>query len=204
SEEEGPLLGPGHRPAESDTGLVAVKFSSRYAGRIRKKVVRVQGVVAAEIVGIPVELRRARPGLYDDVRATPSAVLSIVERILNFELLDRIRRRYRQPSATIRGALGHIGAVTAGVHAVQHEVIVTAASAIGANLLAPSSQLCRIYDVRIRASRQTEKLCVIAIHEWQGHNCPLSDYASEGGILGLEQRRFDLDCLGDALYREFY
>src|SRR5262245_63165360 len=150
------------------------------------------------------ELGRARPRLYEYIRASAAAILSVVERVLNLELLDRIRRGNRQPAATEISSLGHIGAVAVCIHAVHHEVVVATTRTIRANLLAPGAQLCCIHHIRIRPSRQTEDLRVIAIHEWQGHNCSFIDYASECDALGLEQRRFDLDFFCDALYRKFY
>src|SRR5260370_14571957 len=104
-------------------------------------------LVAAEIMGVPVILRCTRSGFYIYVRASSAAVLRIIERILNLELLDGIRRGNRQPATTGRGGLGHIGAIAVRVQAVHHEIIVTASRAVRADLLASGPQLGRIHDV---------------------------------------------------------
>jgi hypothetical protein len=111
--------------------------------------------------------------------------LSVVERILNLELLDRVRSRYRQAAATVVGRLGHVAAVAIRIHAVQHEVVVAAARAVGANLLAPGSEHCRIHNIRVRPSRQPENLRVIAIHKWQGFNRLAGNHPSECDIARL-------------------
>src|SRR5215471_16663595 len=177
---------------------MTAKFSSLYSCRIRKKVVRVQDFVAAEVISIPVELSGARPGIYDYVCSAPSAILSIVERILNLKLLDCIGRRNRQPTTAVRSGLSHIGAVAVCVHSVQHEVVVATTRTIGANLLASGSQLCRIHHISVRPGRQTENLCVVAVHKWQGHNRSSIDNSSECGVVGLQQRSFDYDFLSCA------
>src|SRR5260370_40067805 len=99
SEEKGWLPGRGHGPAQRATGLVAAKFSSSYAGCVRKEIVRVQGLVAAEVVGVTMKLGGTRLGLYDDVGAAASPILSIVERILNLELLNGLRCGNHQRTA---------------------------------------------------------------------------------------------------------
>src|SRR6516225_7564049 len=134
----GPRPRPRQSPTQSAAGLLAAKFSSRYTCRICKKVISIQRFVAAEVVGIPVQLSRARPGLYEYVGAASAAILSIVERILNFELLNRIRRGNRQPATAVRSCLGHVGTVAICIHPVQHEIVVAAAGTIRANLPAPS------------------------------------------------------------------
>src|SRR5271166_6839033 len=95
------------------------------------------------------QVRGARPCFDVYVRATSAAVLIIIEGILNLELLNGIRSRNRDSSATERSDLGHIGAVTVRIHAVQHEVVVAASCPIGADLLASGPQLGRVHDIHV-------------------------------------------------------
>ncbi len=99
------------------------------------------------------KLRCSRSGFYIYVRASSAAVLRIIERILNLELLDGIRRGNRQPATTGRGGLGHIGPIAVRVHAVHHEVVVATTRTVRADLLASGPQLGRIHDVGVYSSR---------------------------------------------------
>src|SRR5713101_2325717 len=98
-------------------------------------------------------LRRSRSGFYIYVRAASAAVLGIIERILDLEFLNGIRRGDRDPGSTERSDLGHIGAITVRIHAVKHEVVVAASRTIGSDLLASGPQLGRIHDVGVYSSR---------------------------------------------------
>ena len=69
NEEKGPVPGPGYGPAQSGAGLVTSKVALGDSRCICKEVVRVQRVIATEIVRVPMELRRARFGLDEHVRA---------------------------------------------------------------------------------------------------------------------------------------
>ena len=100
------------------------------------------------------KIRRARPRFDVYVRTSSSPILRVIERILNLELLNRIRSGDRDSSATERSDLAHIGAVTVRIHAVQHEVIVAAPCSIGADLLASGPQLGRVHDIRVRSGSQ--------------------------------------------------
>ncbi len=148
------------------------------------------------------KLGGTRLGLYDDVGAAASAILSIVERILNLEFLNGVGRGNRQAATTGRSGLSHVGAVAVRVHAVQHEVVVTATRAIGADLLASGSQLRRIHYIGIGSTCQTKNLRVVAICQGQGNNRRLVNHPSECSALGLQQWGSDLDYFSDAFDRK--
>ena len=99
------------------------------------------------------------------------------------------------PPPLLLVASGHVAAVAVRIHAVQHEIVVAAACAVGANLLAPGSQLRRIHHVRVRPTRQAENLRVVAIHEWQGFNRFSSNHSAECDVVGLQERRLDDNVL---------
>jgi len=126
-------------------------------------------------------------GFYIDVRASAAAVLGVIERILHLELLNRIGSGDGDARHAERRAPGDIGAVTARVDSVQHEVVVAAACAIGADPLTSGPQLDRVHNIGVRPSRQTENLGVIAIDQRQVDDRSLIDQSSERCILGLRE-----------------
>src|SRR5580704_13605090 len=99
------------------------------------------------------QVRGTRPGFNVYVRTSSAAVLSIIERILNLELLNGVRSGDRDSGATERSDLGDVGCITVRIYAVEHEVVVAAARPIGADLLASGPQLGRVHDVGIYPSR---------------------------------------------------
>ncbi len=113
------------------------------------------------------KLCRTRPGFDVYVRASPSPILRVVERSLDLELLNGIRSWDRDPRPTERSDLGHIGAVTVRIHAVQHEIVVAATRTVRANLLASGPQLGGVHDIGVCSGGQAEDLGKVAIDQRQ-------------------------------------
>src|SRR6202034_2505638 len=105
------------------------------------EIIRVQCFVPAEVVDIAMKIRCARFSFHVYVRACSSTILRVVEGSLDFELLNGVRSGDCDAGSAERSDLGDIGAVTVRIHTVEHEVIVSATRTIGANLLAPGTQL---------------------------------------------------------------
>src|SRR5579863_2659939 len=120
---------------------------------ICKEIVRIQCLIAAEIIGVPMQVRGTRPGFNVYVRTSSAAVLSIIERILNLELLNSIRSGNRDSGSAKRSDFGEVGGITVRIYAVEHEVVVAASRPIGADLLASGAQLGRVHDVGVYPSR---------------------------------------------------
>src|SRR6201997_1881081 len=134
------------------------------------------------------QVRGTRPGFNVYVRTSSAAVLSIIKRILNLELLNGIRSGNRDSGATERSDLGDVGCVTVRIYAVEHEVVVAASRPIGADLLAAGPQLGCVHDICVYSSGQTEDLGKDAIDERQVDNGLLIDDSSQSGILRLNER----------------
>src|SRR5271170_323618 len=111
------------------------------------------------------EVRGARPCFDVYVRACSSAILGVIERILNLELLNGIRSGNRDSCATERSDLGDVGSITVGIDAVEHEVVVTASRPVGADLLTSGPQLGRVHDICVCSGGQAEDLGKVTIHE---------------------------------------
>ena len=129
----------------------------------------------------------ARPGFDVYVSTCPSPILRIVERSLDLELLNGIRSGDRDPGSTERSDLGHIGAVTIRIHAVEHEIVVAATRAVRPDLLASGPQLGGIHDIRVCSGVEAEDLSKVAIDQRQFFDCPAIDDPSESGVLGLKR-----------------
>src|SRR5260370_12935692 len=91
NEEEAAFPRPRYRPTQSAAGLRAPKFSSWYSRCIRKKIVCVQCLIAAEVIGVSMKLRSARFSFDLYVGASTAAVLALIEAIFHPELLHRLR-----------------------------------------------------------------------------------------------------------------
>src|ERR1700757_2187666 len=104
------------------------------------------------------QVRGTRPGFDVYVRTCSAAVLSIIERILNLELLNGIRSGNRDTRATERSDLSDVGCITVRIYAVEHEVVVAASRPIGADLLASGPQLSGIHDIGVCSGCQAENL----------------------------------------------
>src|SRR3984893_14947805 len=124
------------------------------------------------------QVRGARPCFNVYVRTCSSAVLGVVEGILNLELLNGVRSGDRDPRSTERSDLGGIGCITVRIHAVQHEVVVAASRTIGADLLVSGPQLGRVHDVGVYPGRKAEDLGKVAINERQVDDGFLTDDSS--------------------------
>src|ERR1700756_4039127 len=135
------------------------------------------------------QVRGTRPGFNVYVRTSSAAVLSIIKRILNLELLNGIRSGNRDSRSTERSDLGDVGCITVRIYAVEHEVVVAASRPIGADLLASGPQLGGVHDIRVCSGRQAEDLGKVAIHERQVDDGFLIDDSSQSGILRLNKRR---------------
>src|SRR5260370_37476102 len=125
NKEEGVSLCPRYRCPQSAPRLRAAEFSSWHSGCVRKEIIRIQCFVAAEIIGVPMKLRSSRSGLGVYVRACSSALLSIVQRSLDLELLNGIRSGDRDPRATERGDLCDVAPVPVRIQSGHHECAVT-------------------------------------------------------------------------------
>ena len=113
------------------------------------------------------QVRGTRPGFNVYVRTSSAAVLSIIERILNLELLNSIRSGNRDSGSAKRSDFGEVGGITVRIYAVEHEVVVAASRPIGADLLASGAQLGRVHDVGVYPAGQAEDLGKVAIDERQ-------------------------------------
>src|SRR5258708_30870914 len=121
------------------------------------------------------------------VGARTGSGLGVSEGILDLELLNGIWCGDRNAGATERSNLGHVGAITIPIHAVEHEVVVASSCAIGADLLAAGPQLGRIHDIGVRSSRKAENFGVIPIDQRQVDYSFLVNDSSESGILRLQE-----------------
>src|SRR5260370_19161948 len=184
NEEEVAFPGPRYRPTQSAAGLRAPKFSSWYSRCVRKKIVRVQCLIAAEGIDVSMKLRSARFSFDIYVGACTAAVLGIIKGILDLELLNGIRCGDRNACATERSNLGHVEAITIPIHAVEHEVVVATSCTIGADLLAPGPPLGRIQDIGVRSSRQAENFGVIPIDQRQADYSFWVNDSSKGAFSG--------------------
>src|ERR1700746_152416 len=135
------------------------------------------------------QVRGTRPGFNVYVRTSSAAVLSIIKRILNLELMNGIWSGNRDSGATERSDFGDVGCITVRIYAVEHEVVVAASRPIGADLLASSPQLGCVHDIRVCSGRQAEDLGTVAIDERQVDDGFLIDDSSQSGILRLKERR---------------
>src|ERR1700752_4599936 len=169
---------------------------------ICKEIVRIQCLIATEIIGVPMKVRGTRPGFNVYVRTSSAAVLSIIKRILNLELLNGIRSGNRDSGATERSDLGDVGCITVRVYAVEHEVVVAASRPIGADLLASGPQLGCVHDIGVYSGSQAEDLGKVTIDERQVDDYFLIDDSSQSGILRLKERGLsaNLDLLLCAAY----
>src|SRR5260370_13716542 len=118
NEEEAAFPRPRYRPTQSAAGLGAPKFSSWYSRCVRKKIVCVQCLIAAEVIDVSMKLRSARFSFDIYVTACTAAVLGIIEGILDLELLNVIRCGDRNACTTDRSNLGDVGTVTIPIHAL--------------------------------------------------------------------------------------
>src|SRR5260370_8812568 len=129
-------------------------------------------------------LRSARFSFDIYVGACTAAVLGIIEGILVLELLNGIRCGDRNACTTERSNLGHVGAITIPIHAVEHEVVVATSCTIGPNLLAPPPHLGRIHDIGVRSCRQAENFGVIPMDQRQVDDSFWVNDSSKGAFSG--------------------
>src|SRR5260370_6943776 len=96
NEEEAAFPRPRCWPTQSAAGLGAPKFSSWYSRCVRKKIVCVQCLIAAEVIDVSMKLRSARFSFDIYVRACTAAVLGIIQAIFALQPLNLIRLRARK------------------------------------------------------------------------------------------------------------
>src|SRR5260370_17018100 len=109
------------------------------------------------------KLRSARFSFDIYVGACTAAVLGIIEGILDLELLNGIRCGDRNACTTERSNLGHVGAITIPIHAIEHEVVVATSCTIGADLLAPGPQLARTHSIAVRSTPKPNNFLLIPL-----------------------------------------
>jgi hypothetical protein len=161
--------------------------------------VRVEVVRAAEDVGGAVEVAAAALRDGDDLRAHRAAVLGLVVRGEDLELLHRVERQRDHGTAVVAGV--HVG------DAVDLDVVVAAALAVRAERggVAGGRRLLRVGRVRGHdAGRQEgEAEEAAAIDRDVLHHLPFDGVrALGGGALQLGRRGFDRHLLGDAAHFE--
>src|SRR5260370_6172461 len=120
NEEEAAFPRPRYRPTQSAAGLRAPKLSSWYSRCVRKKIVCVECLIAAEVIDASMKLRSARFSFDIYVGACTAAVLGIIEVIWGVDLLNGIWCGDRNAGATERSNLGHVVAITIPIHSVEH------------------------------------------------------------------------------------
>src|SRR5260370_16905481 len=120
NEEEAAFPRPRYRPTHSAAGLGAPKFSSWYSRCVRKKIVRVQCLIAAEVIDVSMKLRGARFSFDIYVGACALDVLDIIKGIFGLQLPNGLLSPHPNSSPTQITTLAPFAPITVPLHSLHH------------------------------------------------------------------------------------
>ena len=175
--------GAAQRPAK----LILIQHAQRLSGFIPKECIGVEVGVSEVLEQRSVENVRTRLG--DDIHtgAGVPAVAGVVVRCLHFEFLQSIGTGHRSGAVEETGSFASASEIRDG-DAVYLKITAVAVFAVHINVLQSAAGRGGVVHVRSNSRRQIHDLKVVSRGERKRFYSLISNHASQGGSLRLEQR----------------
>ncbi len=175
-------------PADRGSELVLKQLRTWLSLSFKEVAVGVEDGVAEELVEVSVELicSRARDESY--VRSARSTRRCVEERCLNFDLLNRVRRR-NDHAIGGEGIVGRaVGMYVHRIYAVDVDGVRVGTSSIDVYILRTASQASRIVQWRDYTRRQRQQLREVVGSQRQGGDALATEERALRHRLSLQQR----------------